>query len=241
MSNQDDDNDEIVENLGDLVSSDSEDEQNATAFDPYGLNQDNLRNEHGAVPIPRNFFCDELRDDIFDGRIHESKRKWEQFFWTKKTVQQLADSIRYNFEQKTCFLTTPSLAHHFSVNEGRDEALLDIDRRFSYLPSFTYFDLQNPLGVDQEFRLLILDPPFFLIPVEQIRAAVDLLTGGDFSTKIVIAWLLRAEKSLRVAFEPYNLVPTAFQLEYASIKPTKWKNFRLYSNIDLPGIKRKKE
>ena len=144
------------------------------------------------------------------------------------------------FEEKTCCLTTPSLGHAWH-KEGRDEYVLDIDRRFAYLPKFTYFDVRDPHPLSSSFRLLILDPPFFLIPIEEVRKAVDVLTKHDYSTKILIAFLLRGEKRLRTAFKEYRLVPTHFKLEYASIKPNKWSNFRLYSNIDLPGIKRKKE
>lgn len=221
-----------------------DDEDERVVFDGYGADrQDNLRNEHGAVPVPRNFFRDEFRSDVFGGVIRE-ERRWEQFFWTKETVAQLIKGLEYQFVQKTCCLTTPSLAHGLHV-EGREETLLDIDTRFSYLPGFTYYDITQPEPIEraegEEIRIIVLDPPFFLIPVEVIRRAVDVITGGDFSTKIIIAWLLRAEKSLRVAFEPYNLVPTTFELQYASIKPNKWKNFRLYSNVDLPGIKRVKE
>jgi hypothetical protein len=210
-------------------------------YDPYGNNQDTLRTETGAVPIPRNFFRNEFRDDVFNGTLTEN-HKWEQFFWTRETVEEIIKGLAYVYEEKTCCMTTPSLAHRWH-ELGRDEVLLDIDTRFNYLPKFRFFDIRNPVYENQEnpFRLLVLDPPFFVIPVDEIRAAVDTITGGDFSTKIIIAWLLRAEKSLRIAFRPYNLVPTTFQLQYASIKPNKWKNFVLYSNIDLPGIKRIKE
>ena len=53
-----------------------------------------------------------------------------------------------------------------------------------------------------------------------------------------MACLRRSKKRMRIAFSKYNLVPTKFKLQYASIKPNKWKNFCLYRNIDLPGIKR---
>ena len=37
---------------------------------------------------------------------------------------------------------------------------------------------------------------------------------------------------------PYGISETSAKLEYAHIKQNKWRNFKLYSNIDLPGIKR---
>ena len=125
--------------------------------------------------------------------------------------------------------------------QGRDEVLLDIDRRFEYLPKFRYFDARDPQKLDETFRLLILDPPFFATPIEVFRDAVDVLTGKDYSTKIILGFLVRGEKRMREAFKHYKLVPTRYPLQYPSIKPSKWRNFCLYSNIDLPGIKRIKE
>jgi len=134
----------------------------------------------------------------------------------------------------------PSIAHAFNEN-GRNEVLLDIDKRFDYLPKFKYYDVRDPTDLNCDFRLLILDPPFFIIPIEIVRLAVDKLTNNNYNTKIMIAFIKRGEKRLRQAFKEYNLVPTHFPLEYASIKPNKWSNFVLYSNIELPGIKKMKE
>lgn len=216
--------------------------------------RDNLRSKNGAVPIPQNFFKEEFgvkektkggkhsrkdQTDAFNNNLEEN-HQWEQFFWTKQVVDNLAKSLKYQFVEKTCCLTTPSLAHKF-YEEGREEVLLDIDKRFDYLPKFRYYDLTDPDDINGDFRLLVMDPPFFLIPVEQIRVAVDQITNNNYDTKIIIAFLKRSEQRLRIAFKPYKLVPTKFQLEYVSIKPNKWSNFVLYSNIDLPGIKRIKE
>lgn len=94
---------------------------------------------------------------------------------------------------------------------------------------------------DGTFRLIILDPPFFVVPIEKFREAVDIITKKDYSTRIIIGFLKREEKRLRTAFADYNIRPTKFKLQYASIKPNKWDNFMLYSNIELPGIKFIKE
>ena len=200
---------------------------------------DDMRGKNGATSLPANIFCKDVVEDVFGNKLDEN-HKWEQFFWTKDVVDRLAKALEYTFIEKTCCLATPSLAHKWHISD-RDEVLLDIDKRFEYLPKFRFYDMTSPDALDSEFRIIVIDPPFFAIPIEQVREAVDVITNGDFSTKILIAFLKRAEKRLRIAFEPYNLVPTKFELQYASIKSNKWKNFVLYSNIDLPGIKRKKE
>lgn len=201
----------------------------------------NLTTNTGGTPIPSNFFK-KSKGNVFKNAIEEN-HSLEQFFWTTETVEKLAKACNYVYTEETCCLTTPSLAQYWH-EQGRDETLLDIDQRFSYLPSFKYFDLRQPDldGLeDKTFRLLIIDPPFFLIPIETVAACVDEITGRDYTTKILIAFILRGEQRLRKAFEKYDLKPTKFPLQYSSIKETKWNNFVLYSNIDLPGIKRKIE
>lgn len=191
--------------------------------------------DHGAIPIPKNIFR-KNEGNVFKDEIEE-QHAWEQFFWTKNVVDKLMEACKYTYVEEMCCLTTPSLAHAWH-EQGRDETLLDIDTRFSYLPKFKYYDVRDPKILDDSFRLLILDPPFFLIPIEQIRAAVDVITKKNYETKIIIAFLKRADKRLKEAFKKYDITLTTFELEYASIKSNKWANFGLYSNIDLPGIKR---
>jgi hypothetical protein len=188
----------------------------------------------GLTHIPRNFFVEDK--DIFGNTITEN-HKYEQFFWTENVVKQLLNACEYQYVEETCCLTTPSLAHGFHES-GRDEVLLDIDERFKYLPKYKFYDVRNPHKIDDSIKLLIMDPPFFIVPIEQFRKAVDILTDSDYTTKIMIGFLKRDEKKLMEAFNDYKIKRTTFKLEYASIKQNKWSNFALYSNIDLPGIKR---
>ena len=191
----------------------------------------------GIVHVPKNFFI--LSDkDVFDGKIKENFT-YEQFFWSKNAVDIIIQSINYQYTEQICCFTTPSIAHQMHIN-GQDETLLDIDRRFEYLPKFKYYDAYDPKHLEEDFRLLIIDPPFFAIPIEQIRKAVDVITNNNYNTGILIAYIKRNEKRLRLAFKEYKLFPTSFPLEYVSIKPNKWSNFVLYSNIELPKIKRLK-
>jgi len=191
--------------------------------------------ETGIIHIPKNFFV-KSTNDVFNGKINEN-HEYEQFFWTKNVVDNIIKSIGYSYNEEICCFTTPSLAHQLHQN-GQDEVLLDIDKRFNYLPKFKYYDAYDPKKLDENFRLLIIDPPFFVIPIEIIRDAVDIITNKNYNTKIIIAYIKRNEKRLRIAFKNYKLFPTNFPLEYVSIKSNKWSNFVLYSNIELPNIKR---
>jgi 16S rRNA G966 N2-methylase RsmD len=152
-------------------------------------------------------------------------------------VNKLVESLKYT--EDCCCLTTPSLGHGFHVT-GREEVVLDIDRRFEYLPKFRYFDILSPVAdTNESFRIIIMDPPFFYISMAQIYAAVMCITNGSTTnTKLMIGFLRREERQLLEMFRDFNLKPTNFALEYATVKPNKWKNYTLYSNVDLPGIKR---
>ena len=64
------------------------------------------------------------------------------------------------------------------------------------------------------------------------------LAKNDFSTKLMLSWPRKDEYELCKSFSKFNLVRTKFELEYATVKPNRWDNYSLYSNCDLPMIKR---
>lgn len=173
----------------------------------------------------------------------QERHDLEQYFWTDKTVLQLVHALHSasNFNGHVCCLATPSLAQAFYIHQQYQvEALLDIDTRFQYLPGFRYFDLRfpTPCNDGDDFRIVVFDPPFFYIPLLTLFRAVEFVVRGDFSTKLMVGFLRREEASLLQTFAPFKLRRTKFVLEYATVKSNKWRNYCLYSNVDLPGIKR---
>ena len=202
-----------------------------------GDDDDNLLTD--TIPIPDSFFHKQGKSNVFHNQLEEN-HAYEQFFWTENVVNKLKYAINMLYMDNICGLMTPSLIHSLYLEE-KYELLLDIDRRFQYLPKYYYYDVMTPYALDdshEPIRILVIDPPFFHIPIEEVAKAVNVLTNHNYNTKILIAFIIRGEKRLRKAFKEYNLYPTTFQLEYSSIKSNKWRNFCLYSNIDLPGIKR---
>jgi hypothetical protein len=121
------------------------------------------------------------------------RRDLEQYIWTEETVRRLMHALEFTGE--CCCLTTPSLAHAWH-EEGRDEALYDIDTRFKYLPKFRYWDLRYPEATNDKFRIIVFDPPFFYIPMEVLFDAVKIIVNGDFGTKILLGFLKREEAEL---------------------------------------------
>jgi len=165
------------------------------------------------------------------------RRDLEQYFWTEETVMRLMKALEYTPD--CCCLATPSLAQGMHVT-GREETLLDIDTRFEYLPKFRYWDIQCPSPVGETFRVVVFDPPFFYIAMDQLFKAVTEVCNGHTSTKLLIGFLKREEPLLLKTFAPFKLRQTNFPLEYATVKPNKWRNYALYANVDLPGIRREK-
>jgi hypothetical protein len=148
----------------------------------------------------------------------------EQYFWTTTTVHKLRRALD---PEHLCCLATPSLAHAFHVEDLAQEVrLLDIDTRFSVLAS------------NSTFRVVVFDPPFFYIPMDALHRAVLAVCKGDTTTKLLIGFLVREQASLLAVFKEFGLTRTKFVLEYATVKSNKWRNYALYSNVDLPGIKR---
>ena len=204
------------------------------------VNKNALEGQSIIVKIPSNFFESNnnqtYKDDIFGNKIKEN-HDLEQYFWTKNIVKKMLDACQYI--TNCCCFTTPSLAEGFrKIN--RDEKLLDIDERFSYFKYFEKFDIKNPHIPDGsgDFNIIVIDPPFFNITTKQLFDALNVITNYNFKTNIIIAYLVRFEYPLLKTFEPYGISETNTVLEYSHIKPNKWRNFKLYSNIDLPGIKR---
>lgn len=193
------------------------------------------------VTIPKNFFIDsDIQEnygmDVFSNKVEE-KRELEQFFWTRNVVMKILKGCQYI--TNCCCFTTPSLANAF-FQDGRDEKLLDIDERFNYLKYFEKFDIKNPHVPDGagDFNIIVIDPPFFNITIKELFDATNVITNYNYKTNIIIAHITRFDHTLIKTFEPYGLSETSTPLEYAHVKPNKWNNFKLYSNIDLPGIKR---
>lgn len=172
------------------------------------------------------------------------RRDLEQYFWTEKCVQGILTGVKSTFgADESCCLCTPTLAEAWWI-EGESASLLDIDERFRYLPKYRYFDLRYPdqtqLEPDRDsWRVIVFDPPFFYISLEMLFKAVEYICDGRTDrTKLLIGFLKREEKLLLEVFKAFNLKRTNFSLEYAHVKPNKWVNYALYSNVDIPGIKR---
>eukprot|EP01104_Vermistella_antarctica_P017363 TRINITY_DN6143_c0_g1_i1.p2 TRINITY_DN6143_c0_g1~~TRINITY_DN6143_c0_g1_i1.p2 ORF type:complete len:153 (-),score=36.04 TRINITY_DN6143_c0_g1_i1:73-531(-) len=99
------------------------------------------------------------------------------------------------------------------------------------------YDLLCPTP-QEDFGVIICDPPFFQVSVRELFNAVSVLAKQDFSTKILIAFVARNETELLRVFAPFAIRRTTFRLSYTTVKSSRWSNYALYSNWDAPGMKR---
>ena len=152
--------------------------------------------------------------------------------------------------KKVCLICAPSLSKAFYDQLGYVVTCLDIDRRFEDLPGFCYFDLQkpdecqDPRVLQNEFEIIIFDPPFFYITLDQMSSALKVVS--KYSTNhakmtIGMSFMVRDETQVKQSFSQFKLERTNLNLEYATVKPNRWDNYCWWSNTDLPMIKRKSE
>ena len=148
-------------------------------------------------------------------------------------------------EEKVCLVCAPSLAKALYEEHDIKVTICDIDKRFEKLPGFRYFDLKDPYEIEEkDFDLILIDPPFFSVTLDQQAHAMSVLAKNNFKCKLFISFPHRDEKQVLKSFRDFDLskrfVPnshkhiylerTNFDLEYATVKPNRWENYILYSN-----------
>ena len=170
--------------------------------------------------------------------------EYEQYFFTENVLIQLTDIFQY--EKKIICLCTPAVADAFYRLKNKEVLCLDIDNRFNYLPKFIYTDINDIINNINKFKipndyinpdLIIVDPPFFKMNLNNLYKFIDLLTNKNKKTKIIFAFIIRKEKELLNTFKDYNLKLTKFKLEYNNVDKTKWENYGNYSNFQQEKIK----
>jgi len=170
----------------------------------------------------------------------------EQYFFTRDCISSLINAFTLAYpsdiEKKLCLICAPSLAKAFLDDYDVKVPILDIDDRFKDLPGYRHWDLQSPEPFENEFDLIFIDPPFFYISLEQMAEAVRVLMKSSRSKdpRLMISFMIRDEAKVKQAFKEFGLERSNFELEYATVKPNRWDNYALYTNVDIPFIKRVK-
>lgn len=147
-----------------------------------------------------------------------------QIFFTQQTASALVRAL--DGYTNPCCLCTPRLAAEWA-QRGRRVTLLDIDARFAEFAQFLPYDLREPQLINQDFDVIIADPPFF-IP-EPLYQAIHILTG-DRRPDLFLVFAVEHEAELLRLFSEYRLQRTNFNLRHNNVKVSHQPLFRLYGS-----------
>jgi len=163
----------------------------------------------------------------------EEHHENEQYFFDAVTVRRLADFLQ-EFDAPLC-LCAPLVAAELT-RRGVTVTLLDIDRRFADLPGFRFFDLQHPTWLEEEFGIILCDPPFFGVSLSRMVRAIRGLAHHDTATPLLVAWLRRRQGKFLEVFSPFGLEPTGFLPSYETVPKLGKFEIELFGNVPTPGL-----
>ena len=153
----------------------------------------------------------------------------EQYFFDAPTLAALSDFCG-RFE-RVCCLCAPMLGRELH-RRGRAVRVLDVDRRFADVPGFVEWDLYRPTHLDDDFDLLLCDPPFFNVSLSQLFMAVRLLCHFDLSRRVMISYPARRRGAILGTFAPFNLRPTGYHPGYQTVQKCEKNDIEFFANFD---------
>ena len=161
--------------------------------------------------------------------------KNEQYFFDDRTLDQLASFV--SAWTSPCCICVPMLGKRL-VEVGVPVTILDIDKRFRDLTGFRQFDIQRPDWFEQEFDLIVCDPPFFNVSLSQLFTAIRMLSQFNFGQKMMISYLSRRDDALTGTFAPFGLKPTDYFPKYQTVRDVSRNRIEFLSNLDDSDVKR---
>jgi hypothetical protein len=157
--------------------------------------------------------------------LHEN----EQYFFAEPTLAHLAAFLaRFT---APCCLCAPLLGRRLA-EQGIAVTILDIDERFATVRGFRRYNLYTPEWLDQEFDIIVCDPPFFNVSLSQLFAAIRLLSHNRFDQPLLISYLQRRSTAILGAFAPFGLQPTGYLPRYQTVQPVERNQIEFFSNLD---------
>jgi hypothetical protein len=164
--------------------------------------------------------------------VHEN-HQLEQYFFAPPTLDGLADLVAPF--RDPLLLCCPMLGRHLQ-SRGRAVRTLDLDERFATLPGFVRWDVHRPEplpGTDVP-DLVVVDPPFTRVRLDQLFLALRVLTRGDDTVPLLVAWPVDRASALLGTFAASGLRPTGIRPVYVSVSDA--IGIELYSNLDEAAL-----
>lgn len=154
----------------------------------------------------------------------------EQYFFDPPTIERLADFVA-GFERPCC-LCAPMLGRELH-RRGRTIRILDLDTRFADIPGFMEWDLYRPKHLNEEFDLVLCDPPFFNVSLSQLFTAIRLLCNFDLERKIMISYPVRRRQAIESVFAPFGIRATGWHPGYLTVQKSERNEIEFYANFEV--------
>jgi len=154
----------------------------------------------------------------------EERHEREQYFFSDQTVKDFADLLE-NY-RKPCLLCAPTLGVEMHKRRKLCKTL-DIDQRFGFLPTFQYWNIWRPVPLEETFDLILVDPPFSIVSLDQLFRAIRILAKNDYSMPIVLSHHESRVLDIEGVFAPFSLIRTSYSPRYK----TTGCQAALFSNI----------
>jgi hypothetical protein len=156
------------------------------------------------------------------------KHENEQYFFEPGTLNHLADFVQ-QFENPCC-LCAPMLGTALEAR-GVKVRVLDIDERFATLAGFLRYNIYKPQWLDEEFGLILCDPPFFNISLAQLFKTIRLLSHNQYTQPILVSYLTRRSANLMGTFSNFGLNPTGYMPDYRTVQKLERNEIEFYGNL----------
>ncbi len=157
----------------------------------------------------------------------DERHEHEQFFFDDATVDHLATYLQ-GFG-RVCCLCSP-LVGQALVERDHPVTILDIDERFSHLPGFVHYDVYRPRWLEQEFDVILCDPPFFKVSLSQLFDAIRMLSHHNWSQRILLAFLQRRAKAVEGTFAKFGLQGTGHIAGYRTVQVSSKNVIEIFAN-----------
>ncbi|MCW5802798.1 MAG: hypothetical protein KIT31_10465 [Deltaproteobacteria bacterium] len=165
--------------------------------------------------------------------MHE-RHEHEQYFFLPETVTELAD-FAAGFARPCC-LCAPTVGAELAAR-GAWVRVLDLDERFAGVRGFVPYDLYRPRALDEDYDLILCDPPFHKVSPAQLFDAIRTLARGAFPQPLLVCYPREREAALLGTFAPFGLVPTGYFPRYISVQAHAPGDIQFYGNLPIttPG------
>ncbi len=161
------------------------------------------------------------------GKTYELHEQ-EQYFFAPQTADALARFA--GAYSRVCCLCAPMVGQRLEELGSRPRTL-DLDERFAHLQGFRRYDLYRPEWLEQEFDLILCDPPFFRVSLSQLFTALRVLSHGHYDQKLMIAYLWRRTSAVVGSLSRFGVQPTGIELRYRTVQTVERNRIELFTNL----------